>query len=100
MVRMVHERDSRHEEALQKYNDKMEIIGIACRDTRERWRKAVSEHDMEWTNLINENDNDVAVLYAVEGYPTKIIVDPEGKILSVSTEESPEFYTAVSELLD
>ena len=83
-----------------KYNDKMEIIGIACRDTREKWRKAVSEHDMEWTNLINENDNDVAVLYAVEGYPTKIIVDPEGKILSVSTEESPEFYTAVSELLD
>lgn len=82
-----------------RYRDKIEIIGIACHDTPEAWRKAVAEYGMEWTNLINDDDNDISVLYAVEGYPTKIIVDPEGKIHSVTVGEDPGFYTAVSGLL-
>ncbi len=83
-----------------RYHDKMGIVGIACHDTPEALRKAVEEHDLKWTNLINEDDNDISVLYAVEGFPTKIVIDPEGTILSVTVGEEPGFYTAVSEILD
>ena len=35
--------------------------------------------------------------YAIEGYPTKILVDPEGKIARVIIGEDPAFYTFLDE---
>ena len=37
--------------------------------------------------------------YAVKGYPTKIILDPEGRILKTIIGESPEFYTYIDSLM-
>lgn len=76
-----------------KYKDKMEILGIDCNDTEEKWKEAVKEHDIPWLHVRNESGkNDVSVLYAIEGYPTKIVVDPEGKIAKVVVGEDPAFY--------
>ena len=85
-------------EAYAKYKDKMEIVGIACRDTEKRWKAAVEKHQLPWLNVLNEGDVDVSALYAVEGYPTKVVISPEGKILKVVVGESPEFYTYLEEL--
>jgi hypothetical protein len=41
----------------------------------------------------------VSSLYAVTGYPTKVILDPEGRILKTILGESPEFYTFVDSLM-
>ena len=84
--------------AYAKYKDKMEIVGIACRDTEKRWKAAVEKHQLPWLNVLNEGDVDVSALYAVEGYPTKVVISPEGKILKVVVGESPEFYTYLEEL--
>ena len=71
----------------------MEILGIDCNDTEEKWKEAVKEHDIPWLHVRNESgQNDVSVLYAIEGYPTKIVVDPEGKIAKVVVGEDPAFY--------
>ena len=85
-------------EAYAKYKDKMEILGIACRDTEKRWKAAVAKHQLPWLNVLNEGDVDVSALYAVEGYPTKIVINPEGKIQKIVVGESPEFYTYLEEL--
>lgn len=85
-------------EAYAKYKDKMEIVGIACRDTEKRWKAAVEKHDLPWLNVLNEGTVDVSVLYAVEGYPTKVLISPEGKIVKVFVGETPEFYTCLEEL--
>ena len=83
-----------------KYKDKMEILGIDCNDTEESWKEAVKEHEMPWLHVRNEGDaaNDVSVRYAIEGYPTKIVVDPEGKIAKVVVGESPAFYEYLDSL--
>ena len=37
--------------------------------------------------------------YAIKGYPTKIVLDPEGRILKTVIGESPEFYTYIDSLM-
>ncbi len=78
---------------------KVEFVGIDCRDTEEKWRKAVEEYDMPWLHVRNGDNPDVSVLYAVRGYPTKIVISPEGTILKVVVGEDPEFYTYLDGLM-
>ena len=83
-----------------KYSQRLEVVGIACGDTEEAWKKCVAEKALPWTNLLNgKDDADVSAMYAVKGYPTKIILDPEGRILKTILGESPEFYTFVDSLM-
>ena len=81
-----------------KYKDRMEILGIDCGDTEEKWKAAVKKHALPWLHVRNEGGPDVTALYAVDGYPTKIVVDPEGKIVKVVRGEDPAFYEYLDEL--
>ena len=83
----------------ERYKSRLEVVGIACRDTDEKWRKAVDQYQLPWVNVINSDSLDVAALYAVTGYPTKYIIDPEGKILRCVIGESAEFYEAIDQLI-
>jgi peroxiredoxin len=80
-----------------KYSDKVEFIGIDYKDNRQSWIKAISKYELNWTNLIAVND-EVREKYGVEGFPTKIIIDREGKIVLKTTGESDEFYLKMDEL--
>lgn len=81
-----------------KYKDRMEILGIDCQDKEEAWKAAVERRALPWLHVRNEGDPDVSLLYAVSGYPTKIVVDPEGKIAKIVVGESPEFYEYLDQL--
>lgn len=81
-----------------KYKNKMEIVGICCRDTEDKWRKGVKNLELPWTNLYNGNSDKIVIDYAVSGYPTKVLVDPEGKIVEVFVGESEEMYKKLDEL--
>ena len=85
-------------EYYEKYRDKMEILGIDCHDKEEAWKSAVEEHGLPWLNVRDEDNPDVSLLYAIEGYPTKIVVTPEGKIAKIVRGESPVFYEYLDEL--
>lgn len=85
--------------AYAKCKAKVEFVGIDCRDTEEKWRKAVEEYNMPWLHVRNGDNPDVSVLYAVRGYPTKIVISPEGTILKVAVGEDPEFYTYLDGLI-
>lgn len=87
-------------EVYEKYNGKVEFVGIDCRDTEEKWREAVKEHGMPWINVRNDENSDVVSQYAIQGFPTKIIIDKEGKIVEVVVGESPEFYDSLKKILD
>lgn len=83
-----------------RYSDRMEILGIACRDTEEDWREAVEEYQLPWLQVRNDagTANDLTIRYAIEGYPTKMVLDPEGKILKVVIGEDPAFYDYLDSL--
>lgn len=81
-----------------KYSDKLEILSVDCGDAQEDWKKAVKDIGMNWKNVINDEKNDISELYKVEGFPTKIVLDPKGKILKVVVGEDPAFYEFLDSL--
>lgn len=83
----------------EKYKDKMEILSVDCRDTEKKWREAVAKHNLTWTNVRCDENCDLPKVYNVLGYPTKCIVDPEGKLVKTIVGEDPAFYTLLDELL-
>lgn len=87
-------------EYYKKYNGKFEILGIACGDTQDKWKKAVEDNQLPWLNVINDEKDgtDISNTYAVTGYPTKVVIDPEGNIAKVIVGESPEFYEYLDKL--
>lgn len=88
-------------EAYAKHKDKMEILGVDCRDTEEKWREAVKQHELPWLQVRcpDESLASLAESYGIEGFPTKAIVDPEGKLVKVVVGEDPGFYSFLDELL-
>lgn len=80
-----------------KYKDKLEVVGIDCGDTEEKWKKAVAENELPWTNVINntEEGKDLTVIYNISGFPTKLVIDPEGNIAKIVVGEDPAFYEAI-----
>ena len=86
-------------EAYTKYKDKMEILGVDCRDTEEKWRAAVDEHQLPWLQVRCPDDQQtIASQYSIEGFPTKVIIDPDGKLVRTVVGEDPAFYTFLDEL--
>lgn len=82
----------------EKYKDRLEILGIDCNDKEEKWLDAIKKNELPWKHVFNPKDSDLTTKYAIQGFPTKIILDPNGKILKTVVGESPEFYTFLDEL--
>lgn len=80
-----------------KYQDKIEFVSIGCNDTKQVWLRAIDKYQLNWINLFTENQ-EIADKYGVEGYPTKIIIDKEGKIAYRVTGEVVDFYDSLDGL--
>ena len=92
-------------EYYKKYAGKFEIVGIDCNDTEQKWKDAVKKHELPWKHVYNpransddERDNNVCEKYGITGFPTKIVVSPEGKIVKTIVGEDPAFYSLLDEL--
>ncbi|WP_442590588.1 redoxin domain-containing protein [Pedobacter sp. AW31-3R] len=68
-----------------------EILGVSSEKVsgQERaeqvWKEAIEKDGLTWTNVLNnekEMKQDVVRLYDIEGYPTQILLDKEGKIIA------------------
>lgn len=87
-------------EYYQKYAGKFEIVGVDCNDTEAKWKAAVEKHQLPWKHVYNKRGgaDDVCEKYAIQGFPTKIILSPEGKIVKTVVGEDPAFYSFLDEL--
>lgn len=77
---------------------KAEFVGIAY-DKKEAWLEAVRKYELPWVNLFAGNDKKVLMDYGVEGFPTKVIIDPKGVVRNVTVGEDPAFYTTLQSLV-
>ena len=86
-----------------KYSDKLEILGVDCNDTVEKWKAAVQEYELPWVHVYwdkdDENGDNPLALYGVRGFPTKVIVDPKGNVAKVIVGEDPAFYDYLDKVL-
>ena len=83
----------------EKYKGKFEIVGVDCNDTEAKWKAAVEKHQLPWIHVYNPRQGGITEKYAIQGYPTKIVLNPEGKIVKTITGEDPAFYTLLDEVL-
>jgi len=84
-----------------KYKGKLQILGIAKDGNIEAWKNEVVAAKLNWYHILNgTGENDFVAKFNVQGYPTKILIDPTGKIIYRITDESEEFYKEVDKLIN
>lgn len=89
--------------AYEKHRAKCEFISIDCNDDHDKWVAALDKYQMPWVHLYNSENSapeeNVSVRYAIEGYPTKIIITPEGVIHKIFVGESSDFYDELNRVV-
>lgn len=67
------------------YKDKnFTVVGISLDDKGENWKKAIKDDNMPWTQLSDLKGwkNEVSQYYGINGIPSTLLVDPQGKIIA------------------
>lgn len=93
--------DFPHLKALKsKFPDRLQVLGIAS-DRVEAWRPAIERHELDWQHiLIGSGDQDFANRLNVTGYPTKILVDPNGVIVYRGTGGGEDSFLKMAEIIE
>ena len=82
-----------------KYNKNLEFIGIACDDNESDLKSMIKEYNLEWIQILNKQDNNICDKFAIESFPTKIILDTNGNIIGIFKGEQPGFYEKIDEIM-
>ncbi|MFG0290967.1 MAG: TlpA family protein disulfide reductase [Rhodopirellula sp. JB044] len=75
---------------LEAYGDEFAIVGINMDRTVKAMQECIEEEEIQWVNLVGDKetgtgwDHPIARYYGVSGIPTAILVDREGKVVSLS----------------
>lgn len=79
------------------------FLSIACNDSKDTWLAALDQYDLPWVNVWSDpatpSAESVQGIYAVQGYPTKLVIDPQGNIALIVVGEDPTFYNQLRALL-
>ena len=86
-------------EAYKQYGGKVEVLGIDCGDTEEAWKESVAKHELPWLQVYNPKGTDLTAQYGIQGFPTKFIIDPEGRVANVTIGEDPAFFDVLNSLV-
>lgn len=88
-------------EFYKKNKNKVEIVGIAARDKKENWIKAINENELGWIHILNNKEKDDLVRkFGVTGFPTKIIINQNGEIEGIFLGAKNNFFQKMNELLE
>lgn len=57
------------------------IVGVNSFDNEKAYRAGIKEHKLSWISAFQgEDEAPISELFRVEGYPTVLLIDHEGKI--------------------
>lgn len=84
----------------EKYEGLFEMLSIDFGDDEDTWLKAIDAYKMDWLHVITDEESAAQLQeqYAIEGFPTKMVIDPEGKIIHITVGEDPAFYKYIDDL--
>jgi len=85
---------------LEKHKDKLELLGISNDRSVDVWKTFITKNEMNYPNILSgRGDQDFVSKFNVQGFPTKILISPEGEILFRDSGEKEDFYTKVEKLM-
>ncbi|MCH4895610.1 AhpC/TSA family protein [Marinilabiliaceae bacterium JC040] len=83
-----------------KHKDVFQIVGIANDSNIKGWKNLIINKKLNWPHFRSiKNKNDLVAKFNIQGYPTKILIDPNGKILMRSVGENSGFYDKLEEVI-
>ena len=84
-----------------KHIDKLQIVGLAKDRKASDVKKVMANYKMDWPNIlvVEGGELDYVAKYNVQGYSTKVLIDPNGKILLRTVGEDPKFYNKIEEII-
>ncbi len=89
--------------ASEKYGDRLVILSIDCKDSKDMWLEGVEKYGMDWINVREDTSlpasDKPTVSYNVTGFPTKFIIDRNGKIRDITEGEDPKFYDRLDAIM-
>lgn len=87
----------------EKYAGKLEILGVDYGDPEQTWKRTIKEEGLTWKHVrLDQKDEKAQELlkaYGVDGFPTKVIISADGKILKIVVGEKSEFYEFLEEVM-
>lgn len=87
-------------DAYKEYGGKFEVLGIDVRDSEADWKAAVKKYELPWLQVYMPQEKmDILQQYQIQGFPTKFIIDPEGKVANVTIGEDPAFFDVLKSLV-
>ena len=96
---MVHARYAGTEEVLREICRKVRDYG----DPEQTWKRTIKEEGLTWKHVrLDQKDEKAQELlkaYGVDGFPTKVIISADGKILKIVVGEKSEFYEFLEEVM-
>ncbi|RUA07001.1 MAG: thiol-disulfide oxidoreductase, partial [Flavobacteriia bacterium] len=87
---------------LEKHKDKMEVLGVNSGDSRESVIAFLKKKGYHWQQVLNvkgTNDDNFVLKFNVSGFPTKFIIDPNGKIIKKYTGKGEDAFAYLEELM-
>jgi hypothetical protein len=82
-----------------RWSNKFEIVGVAFDQDNDRWKKAIIDDGLTWTQMSDLKGwgNSAAELYSIRAIPQNILIDPSGIIVARNI-EIPELENFLMEL--
>ena len=75
-----------------KHREELVIISVDCHDEERAWKEIVEDYKLKWTQVRDTKENSLAEKYGVSVFPTKFLIDPDGKILFRLNGENKQFF--------
>lgn len=82
------------------YKEKgFDVLSVSVDTDNAAWRKAMTEEDMPWKQVLSPDKNKTMADFMIIGIPTLFLVDKEGKIVEKYTGFSSKLKTQLEEIL-
>ena len=65
-------------------NKNFTVIGVSLDDNGDKWKKAIKDDNMPWTQLSDLKGwaNEVSTYYGIQGIPSSLLIDLQGNIIA------------------
>lgn len=86
----------------EKHKDNLVVVGINSGDTKEKIQAFVAKNNYGWIQLMSDKKNtpdNFVNRFNVQGFPTKFIIDPNGKIIKRFVGSGEDAFKMLEELL-
>lgn len=85
-------------EYYERYKDKLNIVGIA-NDKYQSWKTFLDKNKLTWVQILDQDAPKIVDMLHIKVYPTKYLLDPEGRVIMIFIDADEKIWKTLDELL-